>query len=266
MDKVTVYKDIWSNGEFTRPNPALANLYSLKTIGQIAHRSIWDVEPVERYIPPADFHERLLAMIGDRVEYGEKIKEIGNKWLTGSNGGLLRRGEGAPIISTIPLQAMARIIDPTPGVGELDHTPAFRPIWVYKGKIIGQAYQTIYLPDQNTSAYRLSVTGNEFIIESMATLSDAEIGNLLAVISISEYYGVHCHKQTVGKMVPIPENYRRNFILQSTINHRIYALGRFATWREKVMMDDVVKDLAMIRHMINHDHYELVRKESANES
>ena len=43
-----------------------------------------------------------------------------------------------------------------------------------------------------------------------------------------------------------------------TVDHGVYSLGRFATWRN-ILLDDVVKDIDVIKSMMGQDKYGLIR-------
>ncbi len=59
--KVLVRKGLYSEGEYKPPTIALANQYSRKVLGRIlGDRSVWNLDPVERWIAPENFQERLL--------------------------------------------------------------------------------------------------------------------------------------------------------------------------------------------------------------
>ena len=56
--------------------------------------------------------------------------------------------------------------------------------------------------------------------------------------------------QKYGKILPIDERLRKDFIFYLTKEHNIYSLGRFATWRQ-LLLDDVVKDVAVIENFLS---------------
>ena len=69
---VTVRKGIWFAGRFHQPNIRMANWYSAKVTGaRVNDRSIWSLDPVQRFIAPEDFYEQLVTTIGRRVRWGE---------------------------------------------------------------------------------------------------------------------------------------------------------------------------------------------------
>jgi hypothetical protein len=53
--------------------------------------------------------------------------------------------------------------------------------------------------------------------------------------------------QSYAKIAPMDETLRRNFIYwASTVTGRAYQLGRFATWRPRLLLDDLVHDVRLI--------------------
>lgn len=49
-----------------------------------------------------------------------------------------------------------------------------------------------------------------------------------------------------AKITPIDDEERLSFIHWATDKHGVYSLGRFATWRPKVLLDDLVEDIRLI--------------------
>ena len=56
-----------------------------------------------------------------------------------------------------------------------------------------------------------------------------------------------------GKLLPIEEKVRKEFILYLTQQYNIFSVGRFATWRQ-LLLDDIVDDINVIDNMIG-DNY-----------
>ena len=69
-------------------------------------------------------------------------------------------------------------------------------------------------------------------------------------------------KQKYGKIRPIDENVRQNFIYTLTEKYNIYSVGRFATWRQ-LLLDDVVKDIQLVEEFIN-SNYNLLKWRHSN--
>ena len=58
----------------------------------------------------------------------------------------------------------------------------------------------------------------------------------------------------------IDEELRKDFIYWATDKHNIFSLGRFATWRPGLLLDDLVKDIRLIDKWIDRgDRYALAR-------
>jgi hypothetical protein len=65
-------------------------------------------------------------------------------------------------------------------------------------------------------------------------------------VNLTEY---HLKVQRFGKIAPIPERDRRQFILAMSDRNDIYSLGRYATWRN-ILLDDVVQDVKRVESFI----------------
>ena len=63
---------------------------------------------------------------------------------------------------------------------------------------------------------------------------------------------IETSEQEYGKIMPIDEKLRKEFIYQMTTKYNIYSVGRFATWRQ-LLLDDVVEDIQHIEHFIRND-------------
>jgi hypothetical protein len=63
------------------------------------------------------------------------------------------------------------------------------------------------------------------------------------------------HKQPYAKIVSISDRARKKFMVWATDNHNVYSLGRFATWRPGLLMDDVVNDVRVIQSLVENGTY-----------
>jgi hypothetical protein len=250
--KVRVHKGIWHEGEFAQPNVQLANFYSQKVIGSLADRSIWNLDPAERYIAPEDFIGQLIENCGDRIEWGTRF-DLG-----------IHKLNKEPAISTMPMSVLHKIIDSeslqlADKVSEAFQlpkklvlpTPEFKhkEITVGRWRIPGaDVFQTIYFTQPENPVYRASITGDMLIVEAMGEIGDwlESVVNAFGVDQLDEIGAV---KQSFGKIAPIDDAWRRNFILRASVDHGIYSVGRFATWRN-IMLDDVVHDLSVVKRLI----------------
>jgi hypothetical protein len=244
--KVTVRKSIWHKGEHVPPSMRLANMYSRKTNGGLHDRSIWNLEPVERFIAPEDLQHQMADMIGNRINWWTKVDSSD-----------LRRWSIDSVISTIPMPVMLDLLDARdiahdgPGFG-------FASIIVDRYRVRNaDVFQTIYFPDEDHPVYRASITGDLLIVErrgEMHTLAFLDmldafgLGNMdVEVIDIE-------HAQRFGKINPIDDKWRRDAIYRLTQEYGIYSLGRFAVWKN-ILLDDVVSDAAVVKKLITAGRY-----------
>jgi hypothetical protein len=114
------------------------------------------------------------------------------------------------------------------------------------------AYVSIMVPDPNVPFSRATITGDQLIVE---LIGQDHIGDPAKIVyKACELLGVRerCEDyalvdQAYAKIAPIDEGERRNFIYYaSTITGRAYQLGRFATWRPRLLLDDLVHDVRLI--------------------
>jgi hypothetical protein len=241
--KVRVHKGIWYDREFKAPDIQMANMYSNKVLGRLADRSIWNIEPVDRYVAPEDFVDRLQDNVGDRVRYDAAVV-----------GAMLREiGKTDPLISTMPMPALAALLDVGgPPMPRFEH----RSIKVQRFRIHGaDVFQTIYFPSPFTPVYRASITGDLLIIEATEELSHSDLMDVENAFDLKEAEHLEDREQRYGKIAPIDDVWRKNFIHEVTLRHNIYSLGRFGTWRN-VLLDDIVNDISVIKRLIGSSRYE----------
>lgn len=243
--KVTVRKALWSEGKFRAPTLRHANSYSAKVLGRIENdRSIWNLDPVERFIAPEDFYQRLVAAVGNRIQWGKDID--------------LSADRDEPLISTVPLPITLQMINKTVDGLLFKHSAI-----VVRRYAVDNAdvFQTVYFPDANKSLYRASITGNLLIAESVKwTEGEMEARNSEQEL-LEEVFGISGRtrlletvSQRYGKIAPIDATARRALLLSLTTGHNIYSLGRFATWRN-VLLDDLMHDILVIKRLLAGDHY-----------
>jgi len=250
--RVRVHKAVlWNGNLVTVPTLQMANAYSLKVTGRVLPRSILNTDPVDRWIAPPDFIEKM-------------TKGVNIIWDSPLTAGVLHAsniGEHpSPIISTIPMPVLMDLIGWTE-----------KPIFLYDSiitatvKIIDpliNVYQTIYAPTSHVNWYRASITGDTLTLEYMAyewsnfdeqNIEDREIMAGVNALGALELFGIkhpelgstRVKLQKFGKLQPIDDSLRRSFIYGMTQQFGVYSLGRFATWRQ-ILLDDVVNDVNMI--------------------
>ena len=233
--KVKVNKGIWFAGGFDVPDIMLANMYSKKVVGKLADRSIWNIEPVERYIAPEDLIQQLIERCGNRIEWDSPLEEI---------------PRGA--ISTIPMHALAHAL-------KFPDVPVFQYSGIKVERFIiegADVYQTVYFPCPSLNVYRASITKDMLIAEYVGEPSEEDLNEICMAFGLEadDLVKKDQTSQRFGKIAPIDEGWRRNFIYQATKQHGIYSIGRFATWRN-VLLDDVVHDAHVIKQLIQGDDY-----------
>ena len=213
-------------------NPiADALAYSMKNTGTMrSDRSIIaGMTAAERYIAPGDLIIRMSAPADIRFGTACDFK-----------------GEG-PFISTIPMPALMKALD-YPDQPEFHWRPAMN----VKATITNcDAYISLLVPDPALPFSRISITGDELIIEVPGTGAVDEYTilrqavDLLGIPPIS-VCGVHVHQSRYAKLLPIDEDQRRDFMFWATDQHSIFSLGRFACWRPGLLLDDLVQDIRKI--------------------
>ena len=240
--KVTVRKCVVFGNDFMdAPNPYLANMYSYKVTGKVEDRSIWNLDTETRYIAPPDFLKKLA--MGCTIEYSSAINFVEVK-------------QSVPLISTIPMPALMKATN-------WENIPRFefKPIWTITIDVPWvDVNQTIYFPEMEVPYYRASFVGSKLIIELISEPKDARD----IVYEVIDYFGIKlmfCDPvvkyQPIGKMLPIDDDIRKEFMHWATSKFNIYSLGRFATWRP-ILLDDLINDLSVIERMMS-SNYETMR-------
>ena len=253
--KVTVHKGLWYAGKFQTPNIRLANWYSQKVTGKVLDRSIWDLQTVERYIAPEDFIDQLERRHATRIRYASPLRAE-HLW----------PGEIVdPCISTVPMNQVATIVKMEPC-----QNFSFQPIVVRRWRLPQwvDVYQTIYFPSPLLQLYRASITGNLLIAEYIGHLQDDPPKNkneILDAFGLEPSFAVELEtvSQRYGKIAPIDNAWRQRFMFELSTKYKLFSLGRFATWRN-ILLDDVVKDLAVIRRLMVSTPYQNLLKTSMN--
>lgn len=242
--KVTVRKGIWLDGKFIKPDIRAANMYAQKVTGSLSgERSIWNLEPVERFIAPETLYDEMVANVGARITWGKEFDYNAIE---------------APIVNTAPLSIVLKKV----GMAGAAQIPFLRaPIVVQRYRVAdANVYQTVYFPDEKLALYRASITGSLLIVESVfredgALVPDA-MGHVSAAFGIpGPHEFIDAVEQKYGKIVPLLEAERKRILHDLTAKCGIFSLGRFATWRN-VLLDDVVRDIDVIRRLMKATSYD----------
>ena len=107
--------------------------------------------------------------------------------------------------------------------------------------------------------YRATLTGGDLILEGVAGDFDYLPAMDALGLHHSQLSFMKSASQKYGKIVPIDESVRKNFMFEATQQLAVYSLGRFACWRN-ILLDDVYDDAFKIRRMLTQHHYD-IRKE-----
>ena len=235
--------------------------YSRKTNGTSrSDRSIISTDHSlnDRFIAPPNLIELMSKRIN--IEFNKSFNNSDRK---------------GPVISTIPMPMLMKILD-------YKYAPQFGAV---NGANIRatlsetDAYFSLYVPDPSLDFNRISITGNELIIEFSfpkstnnevrAKVEDWQSHNdkitelthqAIRLLGLEDGEGFPeglfrnwptVKAQQYSKILPIDEDIRRDFLHWATDKHDIYSLGRFATWRPGVLLDDLVKDVRLIEGFIN---------------
>jgi hypothetical protein len=241
--EVMVRKGIWFGNHFVDPSIAMANLYAQKCLGRlVGERSIWHLDPVKRYIAPPTFYEQLVEAMWQRIN-----------WSVQMDFNRAVEFQSEPFISTAPLPIVLKSL----GV-EAPCEFNREPITVQRFSIRDcDVHQTVYFPDPEHSLYRASITGDLLICE----FADEPVGHWMKdVIMAFALDGngvepVDAIKQSFGKIAPIPDGIRKSLMHRLTVDHNIFSIGRFATWRN-ILLDDVVNDVAVVKKLLMASDYD----------
>lgn len=240
--------------------------YSAKVTGEYALRSVLNLEPSTRYIAPENFIRDMAD--GVSITYSHKYN------FETPIDDIVR-------ISTIPMSALmdALMYDgPRPEF-------RFRKGWSFKALIKDcDVFATRYYASPMVPFYRTSITGNVLTVEfagerdhSTAAHSTDPNDELLVrawIGSILEDFGINrdnvlqvlpaqdAHYAKIVELTGSDREAADEFMHWATNEHNIYSLGRFATWRSGLLMDDVVQDVQRIARWIEGGNYQ--RKKESN--
>ena len=250
-------------------NPLGAALgYSYATTG--AHRTDRSItrlldgpKVVDRWVAPLDFREILLERIRQNVRFEcyWKPTAISHE----------ERPSYRPVISTIPMSAIFKMVknNTTSSMPLIDRSEfQANPYMVITADVIEtDAYGSMYngRPSEFDPWTRVSITGSRVSMELSLAWSNNRmvknpeliLGNVLGkllglTIDTNKSYPKIYHSKA-DRILPIPDRFRKAFIMYLTDKCNIYSLGRFATWRPGMLLDEIIQDTGIIASMIEGD-------------
>ena len=225
--------------------------YSKKVVGRYEPRSLINLEPSTRYIAPPDLVQRMAD--GLPIIFNAPVESFGDL------------PPDHAIISTIPMMMLMDLLK-YPGP-----RPLFKsePGWSVTANVIGcDAFVTRYVTDPDKPFYRISLTGNKLIVEGTGA---GEREECLAVARMAGHHigidpqcveQVSFHPARYAKLAELSGEARQmadDFMLWATLEHNVYSLGRFATWRRGLLLDHLVKDILKIERWMQSSRFN-VRK------
>ena len=249
-------------------NPVADSLaYSLKCNGKATLRSILsaNAEMQLRYIAPPNLIQLMADRINGGFEFGREIDLD------------LIKNCGTPIISTMPMHSLMKLLNYT-NIPEFNFVHGFN---ISAGSEALDAYATVYVPDPKYKFNRVSAVGDRLTIEySKPNVPIERILELVGDLKINwehldeeiqiaadllglkgtAFRDVEIEAQRYSKILPIDEGERKRFLLWATENYNIFSLGRFATWRPGLLLDDLVNDVRVIQKIIKHGTYDSRKK------
>lgn len=231
-----------------RNDVADALAYSDKVVGTYrSDRSINFGTIVEdRYIAPSDLIKQMAETCPIRfAKDGLASHETNN----------------TPTISTVPMPALMQALSYR-NFAKFDYMSGTNIHATIKDC---DAYVSLLVPDPAWEFSRMSLTGDDLIIECTNIIEDDTVAfdivtRALPLLGINRgrLLNVSKHTQRYAKIAPIDDEERKAFIFWATNNYQIYSLGRFATWRPGLLLDDLVNDVRLIRRWIDRsDRYGL---------
>ena len=227
---------------------ASAVAYSKKVTGNISQRSVVNKSGiVQRFIAPNNFVTRLAEGLNAPIKFGvfASPKII-----------LQLQGQGFKIISTIPMPSMVEMFPDIDCKIDKNQFDESRKSAVHiKAKIRNsEMFCSLYVPDPSIPISRISITGSNLHVESVT--DDAKELNrmwptILSLVGLcpNDVYDAKYFPAKYAKIIDVNEQSRQKAILDLSLKHGIYSLGRYATWRPRLLLDDLINDIDVIKRL-----------------
>lgn len=199
-----------------------------------------EANSVTRYIAPTNFIELLAS--GKDIIYNSQFVRFDIR-------------QEIHFISTIPMPSLMKMLG-------YKYIPAFQQIpgISIRAKVKNcEAYVSLIVPNPAIPISRISITGDEMIIElpdlveTSRSLEEDMISIATKLMGIDQLdiSAPQSFPQKYFKIQPIDELRRKKFMKWASDEFNIYSLGRYACWRPGLLLDDLVKDIRKIQGWIN---------------
>jgi hypothetical protein len=235
-EKVELEKNyLFKDSLHITPNIEMKNNYSIKISDKLLKRSINDENNNKnRYI----FDIFDINFDKYNVLFNEKIETLADI------------GDYDFCISTLPMPIMSKI-----SKMEIKQSFETKPIFVYfiYLNIDSELHQTIYECNEYSPIYRMTLNKKIITIEATKEVEEGVLINKMKYFGLlfTDIESIEKVEQSNGKIYRIDDNTRKAFILNLTNEYNIYSLGRYAIWKPKLMLDDLLDDLYKIKKMMN---------------
>lgn len=208
-------------------------------------------EVVERYIAPGDLIRRLASRVN--IFNGVDMNSLDFK--------------GTPTISTVPMPDLMVRLDYSE---DLEQFTTISGVHIRFRVADVWAHASLYVPDIDVPIRRISITNDQIDIECRDFWNEENREDQIAdaiVFALGELgikgkpaEGTISAKPSLySKILPVQEKVRTQFMMYATDNYNIYSLGRFATWRPGVQLDDLVKDVQQIARWVD-NRYQMIKE------
>ena len=278
MEQISIQKDIVNLTGHSMPLSIEAmNAYSFKVTGALVRRSIISTEQKDsiRYLPPKDFVSTLFANVKHFKFLDAALGHTYSSYIEEH----IHSADKQPIISTIPLTMWYNIDNDKKDSNTLQGAKSILVTTAKLTGVISNLHQTIYYPFGligMPSLYRATLEGDTIIAEFMLGKQINFLNNNKsinsAMVRILETFGIYLNDDEYkikltgltrdvyprGKLNPLKmdDKQRKALIYNLTNKHRVYSLGRWATYRS-IGMDAIAGDLLKVERLLSMDDYAL---------
>lgn len=264
MSNRAVADSAWNTHRDVQPRDAALYARSVTPGGALAARSIQrcalsgcDNSNTERYLLLPEDLVVARRRAGRRVHYGvahAAVEEV----LRGAT-------PDAPVVSTLPIELTLSIIGSDFAVPPRPELPVTQQGFVLETNLLRCDLDfcwTVYVPCSSTGIVRITIAGGRAVVEIMSNERTAESNKGVieaeAAQALFQLFDVHSsdivqwcwHRTTKFAAVPEYVAWAREVVYRLSVERGIYSLGRAATGRRGVMVDDLPQDCRVITKLL----------------